>query len=715
MAESDPTHEQGLLESSAEDLYEHAPCGYLSTFPDGTIARVNQTFLSWTGYPRDDLVGRRRFQDLLPAGGRIYHETHYAPLLRMQGTVREIALEVVRADGSRLPVLVNSDLKRDRAGEPVLIRTTVFDATDRKEYERELMRARDRERAARERTERLARITTVLAGALDPSQIADEIVDELTDSVTADAASFALADEREGRLKVVAWRGPEAADPESWRCGAIDAQTAATAALQSREPRFYDEAERGALAVLPLVFDSRSIGVLWLGFEEARQLSEDDRAFMVAAAGQTAQALERLRLHEQTARAGRRWAFLAETISALDELHGFRRRAQRLVDMVVSRVADLASVEITEDLERTTVAVAARGEGGPTAPLPREAGAAPREDAAVADAIASGAPQLLEGTSERAAGPACFAALPLRARGRVLGALTLSSFDPERRFGPEDMAFLSSLADRAALALENERLYEEQRTVAQTLQQSLLAGEPPRDPRFEVATKYRPAFATLDVGGDWYDTFLVGDGTIGIVVGDVVGRGLEAASAMGQLRSAVRALAGAQLGPARLIEHLDAFVERVEPARWATLAYAEIELDTGRTRFACAGHPPPLLAQPADSPQLLWEGRSTPLGTFTDRRERAEAALTLNTGARLLLYTDGLFERRDRPLDEGLERLVEEFGHRRDAPLPALIEELTEAMLVDEQGQDDVCLLCLSFGPVPAIGAEDLETATSRV
>ena len=123
-------------DETAEELYEEAPCGYLTTWPDGTIARVNGTFLRWTGYAREDLVDRRRFQELLTAGGRIYHETHYAPLLRMQGKVREIALEVVRADGSRLPVLVNATLKLDAAGEPQLVRTTIFDATDRQRYER---------------------------------------------------------------------------------------------------------------------------------------------------------------------------------------------------------------------------------------------------------------------------------------------------------------------------------------------------------------------------------------------------------------------------------------------------------------------------------------------------------------------------------------------------------------------------------------------------
>ena len=133
-----------LFEESAEDLYDNAPCGYLSALPDGTIVKVNQTFLTWTGYAREDLVGRRRFQDLLTAGGRIFHETHYAPLLRMQGAVREIAVEMVCADGRRLPVLINSVLRQDERGEPLLSRTTVFNATDRKEYERELLRERQR-------------------------------------------------------------------------------------------------------------------------------------------------------------------------------------------------------------------------------------------------------------------------------------------------------------------------------------------------------------------------------------------------------------------------------------------------------------------------------------------------------------------------------------------------------------------------------------------
>ncbi|MEU5951206.1 SpoIIE family protein phosphatase [Streptomyces sp. NPDC047525] len=154
-----------LLEDSAEDLYEHAPCGYLSTLLDGTIAKINTTLLDWLGHAHDDLVGRRTFSDLLTVGGRLYHETHFSPLLRMQGEVSGIALELKAADGSRLPVLVTSTVKTGSDGQPLLIRTTVFDARERRAYETELLRAR--QEAEREREE-LKRLNAALQQTLLP-------------------------------------------------------------------------------------------------------------------------------------------------------------------------------------------------------------------------------------------------------------------------------------------------------------------------------------------------------------------------------------------------------------------------------------------------------------------------------------------------------------------------------------------------------------------
>jgi sigma-B regulation protein RsbU (phosphoserine phosphatase) len=161
----DRTAFSALLEDSAEDLYENAPCGYLSTLMDGTIVKVNRTLLDWLGRARGELVGRRAFSDLLTVGGRLYHETHFGPLLRMQGEVSGIALELRTADGTRLPVLVTSTVKTGPDGEPLLVRTTVFDARDRRAYETELLRAR--RRAEREREE-LRRLNATLQRTLLP-------------------------------------------------------------------------------------------------------------------------------------------------------------------------------------------------------------------------------------------------------------------------------------------------------------------------------------------------------------------------------------------------------------------------------------------------------------------------------------------------------------------------------------------------------------------
>jgi sigma-B regulation protein RsbU (phosphoserine phosphatase) len=156
------------MSEDTDDLYDNAPCGYLSTLLDGTITKVNATLLGWLGYRRDEVVGCRRFADLLTVGGRLYHETHFAPLLHMQGQVRGIALDLRAADGSRLPVLVTSTVKTGDAGQPRLIRTTIFDARERRAYEQELLRAR--QEADRDRV-RLQHLVASLQRSLLPATL----------------------------------------------------------------------------------------------------------------------------------------------------------------------------------------------------------------------------------------------------------------------------------------------------------------------------------------------------------------------------------------------------------------------------------------------------------------------------------------------------------------------------------------------------------------
>ncbi|WP_280910682.1 SpoIIE family protein phosphatase [Streptomyces sp. SAI-208] len=181
-ADVDPDSDQAadaafaaLLEDGAEDLYDNAPCGYLSTLMDGTIAKINGTLLGWLGLEREAVVGRMRFTDLLTVGGKLYHETHMAPLLRMQGEVSGIALDMKRTGGGRMPVLASSVIKHGTTGQPLLIRTTVFDARDRRAYEEELLRRREAAEEARRQAEadraRLQEALAVLQQSLLPDTL----------------------------------------------------------------------------------------------------------------------------------------------------------------------------------------------------------------------------------------------------------------------------------------------------------------------------------------------------------------------------------------------------------------------------------------------------------------------------------------------------------------------------------------------------------------
>jgi PAS domain S-box-containing protein len=184
----DDSVREALLDENAEDLYEHAPCGYLSVLPDGVIGRANATFVEWTGFDKAELVGRRRFLDLLTVGGRIYYETHFQPLLRMQAQVREIAFDLTRRSGERLPILVNA-AQHDYPHVGVITRITVFDATHRRRYERELLAARRRaEDLARAKADLLTTISHDVRTPLNAISMAAALLEK--SSPTAQQAKY---------------------------------------------------------------------------------------------------------------------------------------------------------------------------------------------------------------------------------------------------------------------------------------------------------------------------------------------------------------------------------------------------------------------------------------------------------------------------------------------------------------------------------------------
>jgi anti-anti-sigma factor len=267
--------------------------------------------------------------------------------------------------------------------------------------------------------------------------------------------------------------------------------------------------------------------------------------------------------------------------------------------------------------------------------------------------------------------------------------LTLQTYDA--------VTALTSLV-LAAIMTERVGVLERERRNAETLQRSLLPHRLPIIPGVEFASRYLPGGAGLEVGGDWYDVFTLPRGRLGITIGDVVGRGLAAAAAMGQLRTALRAYAIETNSPAAVLQRLSRLVAEFEAAQMATLIYAVLDPDSRTLAFASAGHPPPLLIGPDGQATYLMEGRSPPLGVT--KAAQAEAIISIRPGSTLVLYTDGLVEGRRGSIVESMEALrtaVE--GHHRD--LDSLCDDRVLQPPRPESSGDDVALLVVRLLPAP--------------
>ncbi|SES83587.1 PP2C family protein-serine/threonine phosphatase [Geodermatophilus poikilotrophus] len=246
------------------------------------------------------------------------------------------------------------------------------------------------------------------------------------------------------------------------------------------------------------------------------------------------------------------------------------------------------------------------------------------------------------------------------------------------------------------------RLAEQEHRIAVELQRSLLRQVDVPD--LPTCHAYRAAAPELEVGGDWYDVIALPDGAVAHVVGDVVGHGVHAAATMGQMRSALRALAPAFPDPADLLGRVAAFAEDVPGAACTTVAYAVLDPRDGRLTYACAGHPPPLLIGPDGTTRFLEGGRTLPLASLSAPRF-ASAHDRLTGSDALLLYTDGLVERRGQDLDAGLDRLRTTAQSLSGAPPDQLCDLLVADMTGNDPLHDDICMLAVRWAPLADLAA----------
>jgi PAS domain S-box-containing protein len=301
-------------------------------------------------------------------------------------------------------------------------------------------------------------------------------------------------------------------------------------------------------------------------------------------------------------------------------------------------------------------------------------------------------PQMVPGTQGGAV-------LPLAVGDRVLGAVGLT-FPTAREFPPAERSFLIALAGQAAVAFERAALADTRQEVAETLQHSLLPRRLPELDRLVVTARYLPGQRGTAAGGDWYDVLPLPDGRVALAVGDVVGNGAAAAAVMGQLRSSLATLLLEGHPPARALELLDRFAAQVEGARVSTAACLLLDPATGRLTYSRAGHPPPLVVDPAGT-RLLDDALGPALDLPAGTGGRSDATTELVPGSTLLLYTDGLVERRGTGVDAGLARMSAVADELR-ALLPGPLVDGLLAQLLDGSGPaDDIAVVAARLVPGP--------------
>ncbi|MGY0065698.1 SpoIIE family protein phosphatase [Streptomyces sp. QTS137] len=421
-------------------------------------------------------------------------------------------------------------------------------------------------------------------------------------------------------------------------------------------------------------------------------------------------------------RARRRLAVVADASARIGTTLDLERTARELAEVAVPELADVAAVDLLDTVvlgRRSTLgpaesavirALAVEGTGAGSADA-LQAADRPGEvaryapDRFVTQCVRTALPVLVPQVkdedlpriahSPRAAellgraGVHSYLAVPLIAHGEVLGALDLKRVGNPLPFDEDDLLLARELAARAAVQIDNARWYQSARDAALTLQRSLLPSHPPVTGGLEVASRYQPAGATSEVGGDWFDVIPLDGGRTALVVGDVMGSGIPAAATMGRLRTATHTLASLGLDPAVLLEHLDRITGDLEDAI-ATCVYVVHDPRERQCLIANAGHLPPVRVRAGGTPELLDLPTGVPLGVGGVKF--STTVVELEPGDRLVLYTDGLVETRHHPLDERLDRLLTLLRGRPDHSLEEMCDLLLRT-LHEPDNFDDVALL----------------------
>ncbi|MDT7569933.1 MAG: hypothetical protein QOE05_107 [Actinomycetota bacterium] len=690
-------------------LLDAIAAAVIATDLDGRIFYWNAAAERLYGYGREQMLGAGVGDLLVGPEDRERGQQIMATVLAGQTWSGEFTVRT--ADGSRTVRITDSPLIND--GVVVGVIGVAEDLTEGR------LARRDADLLATRLT-RLARVTAELSGAETVERVTEIVVAQAADAVGADVASMVLLDG--DMLRLIGVRGVDEDMRHRWsrfpQDTAVPIAAAATTGrrvvLSGRDNllaayptiEIEPDQERSIIA-LPLLVEERHLGAISLGFRSVRELDEQELEFLGTLADSCAHALQRLEATDAARRTAEKLTFLAAASAELASSLDYEATLSNVARLAVPTLADWCAVQVLQDGQLRTLAVAhvdpakvelAR-EMQERYPVDMEAenGAPNVVRTGVSELIPEITDEMLVAGTEddeqlriaRELGLRSALVVPLKANQRTIGTIALIYAESERRYDAGDVEFAEDLAHRAAMAIDNSELHTQTREASLRLQRAVLPDKLPSVAGWELAAHYSPADRT-EVGGDFYDALPLPDGRLALVVGDVMGRGVQAASQMAAIRSALRAFVSLDPEPAAVVANLDRMFSTFDTSQFVTLAYLVVDASRDELAMVNAGHLPPLIVSASGEVQLADVVTSLPLGVRPD--DRVADVVHLPAGSAVAIFTDGLVERRREDIDEGVARLVEQLRDSPGRPLEEAVSTLVAAMH-DDARQDDVTLL----------------------
>jgi PAS domain S-box-containing protein len=684
----------------------------------GALAHCNAAAESLFSSARSELLGHSVLDLLLPEDHRGGGREIFSHVLEGASWSGRLPFRDPQGSVSVLDVSA-TPLRRD--GKVVGVLFVLEDASEE-------LPGHGRHQRVAARLARLARVTARLVAADDIDTVTKIVITEAADAAGATVATvMRLVDEH--TLAMLGVRAEDAGIAERWASFPMSLPTPAADSIRSGEPLFltgraeidelYPDLESAApgertLVILPLVSSGRPLGAISLSFPARRTFDTAEREFLHLLADTCAQALDRIQARHDAEERAYKLRFITEASAELASSLDYHTTLRNVAWLGVPEFADWCSISLLEDGELRALALAHIDpeKVAYVAELQRRFPPDPNSPTGAWNVIRTGRSELIPEITDEVLATATqdqellriireldfrsTVSAPLAAHGKVLGVMTWVSGSQGRRFSEADRSFVEDVAQRAAVAIDNAQLHSETREAAVRLQRAVLPDRLPEVPGWQFASFYGPSGRT-EVGGDFYDVLPV-DGGVAVFVGDVMGRGVTAAAAMAHMRAAVRSYVALDPSPEGVMRNLDTMFAKFEYSQLVTLAYAVADTTTDVLEIVNAGHPPPVVLRADGELETLSEPVTAPLGLGLGPQERQSFSVPFGKADTLLLYTDGLIERRDEDIDVGQRRLNSMCSTLGHGDLQESLKRLVESVR-DYTREDDVAALAVRRRP----------------